>query len=240
MARLTIEQITAEVKDRGYDLIDATNYTNMNSRITIRCAKGHLIETCLNDLRKVSFTCPVCDKDIKFINPGTVPQKKGYRIIAFDQATEKFGLSIYDEGKLVFYSLYTFSGDVINRITKIRKFIQDIVIKAWAPDIIIMEDIQYQQNGVLTFKILAMLLGVVQEVCYENDIEYEVVQPNVWRKYAGTNGKNRKEEKMLSIARVREKFGVNVGDDIAEAILIGSYGVKTHQNKVNLAFGGGK
>jgi hypothetical protein len=87
-----------------------------------------LVETCLADFRKVSFTCPVCDKDIKFVNPSAVPQKKGYRIIAFDQATEKFGLSIFEDGQLIFYSLYTFSGDVVHRLTKIRKFVQDIVI----------------------------------------------------------------------------------------------------------------
>ena len=42
-----------------------------------------------------------------------------------------------------------------------------------------MEDIQYQQNGILTFKVLAMLLGVVQEICCEHNIDFEVVSPNV-------------------------------------------------------------
>ena len=41
-----------------------------------------------------------------------------------------------------------------------------------------MEDIQYQ-NGIITFKILAMLLGIIEEVCAENNISYEVVSPNV-------------------------------------------------------------
>ena len=41
-----------------------------------------------------------------------------------------------------------------------------------------MEDIQYQ-NGIITFKILAMLLGIIEEVCAENNIPYEVVSPNV-------------------------------------------------------------
>jgi hypothetical protein len=100
-----------------------------------------------------------------------------------------------------------------------------------------MEDIQYQANGILTFKILAMLLGIIQEVCCENNIEFDVVQPNVWRKYAGTNGKNRREEKILSVAKVKEKFGINVSDDVAEAILIGIYGTRTHAPKITMAFG---
>ena len=237
MAKLTHQQILEEVFSRGYELIDDSNYVNMASRIIIKCPQGHLIETCLNDFRKTSFTCPVCDKDINFINPKTVPQKVGYRIIAFDQATEHFGLSIYEDGKLIFYSLYTFGGEMVSRLVKIKKFVENIVIKEWKPDIIIMEDIQYQQNGILTFKVLAMLLGILQELCCENEIKFEAVSPNVWRKYAGTNGKNRREEKLLSIAKVKEKFNINVSDDVAEAILIGYYGTRVHKGKITTAFG---
>ena len=239
MAKLTHQQISDEIFSRGYELIDDSAYKSINSRIIIKCPHGHLVETTLADFRKVSFTCPVCDKDIKFINLSKVPAKQGYRIIAFDQATEKFGLSIFEDGQLIFYSLYTFSGDLVHRLTKIKKFVQDIVINEWQPDFIMMEDIQYQSNGILTFKVLAMLLGIIQELCCENNINFEVVAPNVWRKYAGTNGKNRREEKLLSIAKVKEKFSINVSDDIAEAILIGVYGTRMHGSKITTAFGKG-
>lgn len=238
MAKLTHDQIVQEVESRGYTLVNDDNYSNMSSRIVVKCEKGHLIETCLADFRRASFTCPVCDKSINFVNPREVPEKQDgvYRLIAFDQATEKFGLSIWDDGKLVFQHLYNFRGDMMGRISKIRSFIQTIVINQWKPDFIVMEDIQYQ-SGLVTFKILAMLLGVVQQVCRENDIEYEVVSPNVWRKYAGTCGKDRRQEKLLSIALVKEKFNITVGDDVAEAILIGSYGVRMHNPK-KWSFGG--
>ena len=42
-----------------------------------------------------------------------------------------------------------------------------------------MEDIQYQYGAVLTYKILAMLLGVIETVCFIAKIPYEVVSPNV-------------------------------------------------------------
>lgn len=241
MAKLTHEQLFREIGNReGYKLIDDSGYSNMQSRIKIECPKGHLIETCLADFRRASFICPCCDTSINFINPKAVPPKKGSRIIAFDQATEKFGLSIFDDGELAFYSLYKYSGDVISRITKIRKFVNDIVIKEWKPDLIVMEDIQYQQNGIVTFKILAMLLGVLQEVCKENEIPFEVVSPNVWRKYAGTCGKDRREEKLLSVAVVRNKYNITVVDDIAESILIGHYGVRVvWKDKTPIAFGRG-
>ncbi len=237
MGRLTLEEVQQEVQEKGFELVDFSHYTSMISPITIKCNHGHLIETNLKDFRRASFTCPVCDKSINFINPKDVPEKKGYRIIAFDQATEKFGLSIFEDGKLIFYRLYTFSGALTSRLVKIQKFVEEIVIAAWKPDLIVMEDIQYQQNGLTTFKVLAMLLGVIQMTCTKNDVNYEAVYPNVWRKYAGTCGKSRKEEKALSIAKVREKYNIIVNDDVAEAILIGSYATRVHQAAPNWAFG---
>lgn len=236
MARLKHEQIQAEVEKLGYALIDDSEYTTLNSFITVKCKNDHNIKVTLNDLRKPSFECPCCNKPIVFNNPRVVPEKKGYRIIAFDQATEHFGLSIWDNNELVFYSLYNFTGDLVSRLVKIKQFIQEIVINSWKPDFIIMEDIQQQHGAIVTYKILSMLLGVIEVTCKENNIKYETVSPNVWRKYAGTCGKNRKEEKLLSVAIVREKYNVSVSDDVAEAILIGQYAVKTHAKDYPLAF----
>ena len=237
MSRLSTDKIKEELATKHFTLLDDSNYTTLNSPIVIQCEHGHKIQVSINDFRRPSFTCPCCDKSINFINPKSVPLKTGYRVIAFYQATEHFGLSIWDDEKLVFYSLYTFTGDVISRLTKIKSFINDIVIAAWQPDFIIMEDIQQQYGAVLTYKILAMLLGVIEVTCTENKIPYEVVSPNVWRKYAGTCGKNRKEEKMLSVAVVKNKYNINVSDDVAEAILIGQYGARMHKKEIPLAFG---
>lgn len=237
MAKLSTEKIQEELSKKQFELIDDSEYSNMNSFITIRCPKGHISQTTLKNFRHDSYCCPLCDKGINFINPNEVPDKgSAYRVIAFDQATENFGLSIFDDGKLVYYKLFTFTGALPNRLSKIRRMIDEIVAKQWKPDYIVFEDIQYQ-NGYITFKTLAMLLGIVTEACQSNDIPYECVSPNVWRKYAGTCGKTRQEEKILSIAIVKEKYNVSVVDDVAEAILIGRYGAAIHRPETQMAFG---
>jgi Holliday junction resolvasome RuvABC endonuclease subunit len=68
---------------------------------------------------------------------------------------------------------------MIHRLIKIKKFIEEVVIPQWKPDFIVMEDIQYQQNGLTTYKVLAMLLGLIQVQLVEQGIKYEVVSPNV-------------------------------------------------------------
>lgn len=99
-----------------------------------------------------------------------------------------------------------------------------------------MEDIQQQHGAVLTYKVLAMLLGVLQVECFSAKVPYEIVSPNVWRKYAGTCGKTRLQEKQLSVLTVKEKYGVRVNDDVAEAILIGRYGAQMHKQEIKMAF----
>ena len=61
--------------------------------------------------------------------------------------------------------------------------------------------------------------------------------PNVWRRYANTAGKDRRTEKMLSVAKVKELYNIDVGDDVAEAILIGRYAVRRIGATTSLAFG---
>lgn len=236
MAKLSKEQIQAEVETKGYKLLSAEGYSNMSSIIVVQCDHGHAIEVSMADFRRASFECPCCNTG-KVENPVKVPEKTGYRVIAFDQATEKFGLSIWDDGKLVFFNLYAFTGALNIRLAKIKKLLEEVIIPEWKPDFIVCEDIQYQYGAVLTYKVLAMLLGIIEVTCTEKGIPYEVVSPNVWRKYAGTCGKTRQEEKMLSVATVRQKYQVNVSDDVAEAILIGSYGAKVHKRQLELAFG---
>lgn len=239
MARLSHEQIAAEVAAKECELIADEGYENLSSRITVKCkAKGHLVETCLGDMRKASWTCPCCDKALSFINPIEIPLKgNAYRVIGFDQATEKFGVSIFDNGNLVYYKLLTFTGDLNMRLLKIQQMLEQDILVNWKPDYVVMEDIQYQSNGLITFKVLAMLLGVVQTACSKHNVPFETVSPNVWRKYAGTCGKTRREEKLLSVAVVKEKYNITVSDDVAEAILIGRYGTMKHKKEISFAFG---
>ena len=42
---------------------------------------------------------------------------------------------------------------------------------------------------------------------------------------------------MLSVAKVKELYNINVGDDVAEAILIGRYAVRRIGATTSLAFG---
>lgn len=180
MSRLSTEKIAAEVESKGFSLVDDSNYKNISSFIKVKCSHGHIFETTLDNVRRVSFECPLC-VNTNFHNPNIPPQKKGFRLISFDQATEHFGLAIYDDDQLSFYSLYTFTGELKVRLVKIAQFLKKFVIEQCKPDVVVMEDIQMQRSnaGTLTFKVLAMLYGIIQEILCENGIEVISVAPNI-------------------------------------------------------------
>ncbi len=130
MAKLNNDVIKAEVEAKGYKLIDASGYEKLDSTIIIECSKGHKIETNLKSVRHGSFECPFCAASSFAIEiPKGVPEKSGFRIIAFDNATEKMGMSIYDNGKLVYFDLFRFTdGILVQRLVKIQRLIEDVVI----------------------------------------------------------------------------------------------------------------
>lgn len=238
MAKLSKTDIADIANKKGLTVINPDEYINLeSSNLIFSCKEGH---TFISDLKTIrdnrSFYCPLCDKqEVKYV--GKPPVKSGFRVIGFDQATQNFGISVYDDGQLVYYDVAKFGGETEDRLVSIANFV-DAVCKEWCPDFVIFEDIQLQQNhysGYNTFKVLAELLGVVKMVLTKNRVKHECVLNKVWQAYFNIGGKDRVSQKLNVVARAEELFGIRVVDDIADAILIGKYGHsllnKKSQNK---------
>ena len=102
------------------------------------------------------------------------------------------------------------------------------MIQSWKPDKIIFEDIQLQKfseqsEGVLTYKKLAQLQGVLINYCYEQNLPFDVVPPSTWRAHSEIKGKNRTDRKKNAQIKVKRLYDINVSTDTADAILIGRY-----------------
>lgn len=78
----------------------------------------------------------------------------------------------------------------------------------------------------VTYKKLAHVQGALIVTCIENNIPYKIVPPATWRSSCGVKGKVRSEYKPAAQKHVLDKYGLNVTDDVADAICIGEYGTK--------------
>lgn len=220
MARLNEEQIKREVERQGFSVVDTTQYKNIRSPITVKCGENHLIETTIYHIRKDTFRCPVCHGGE--VNLAAFQkEKKGYRIVALDNSTQKVGLSIFDDEELVYYILLSFKGDFENRLLQIHNYIEEIIIEQWDPDLLAFEDVQFQSNYA-TYKKLSMLLGILTIIGMKYGIDIKVVSSNTWRSHFQITGE-RKQAKEKAINIVKKMYNIEVNDDVAEAILLGKY-----------------
>lgn len=107
-------------------------YKNLDTLLHLTCKNGHNIDATLKSVRNAHFQCPYCQGNESIgdkLDGLTIPTKQGYRIVAVDNATENAGVSVFDDGKLVFYHLFHFSGDLIGRITKNKNLVRDVFIQ---------------------------------------------------------------------------------------------------------------
>ena len=227
MAKLNEQEIKDILTTKGLTCLNIEQYKNLETNLMFKCQNGHSIEASMRTIRNAHFKCPECEGKISTsdaLSNHTVAPKAGYRVVAIDNATANVGVSIFDDDKLIYYHLYHYEGDTITRMVNNRRFIEETVISKWQPDLIVLEDIQYQ-NNISTFKTLAMLLGSSLVSCAAKHTRTELVLSKVWRSHFMINGKGRIEEKKQAIDKVKLMYHINVTDDVAEAILLGKYAV---------------
>ena len=113
-----------------------------------------------------------------------------------------------------------------SRVAFMIKGLQEIFNK-YKPSLIVIEDV-YGGKDVYTLKMLSRFQGFAFGYAVLNDIKMEYKISTRWRKEVGIplrdeNNKlyKRPELKKLAIQKVKELYGIDVTDDVADAILIG-------------------
>lgn len=184
--------------------------------------------------------CPVCKSNKYFQLNDNAPKSKGFRILAFDQASITSGWAVFDDGDLTKFGSWTSNGNnSTDRIAKTKQWVASM-IQIWKPDLIILEDIQLQKfdggEQVLTYKKLAHLQGVLENYCYENGFIFKVVPPATWRAANDVKGKTRSDKKKSAQIIVKGLYDVNATQDEADAILIAKWAVQDRQNHQMITF----
>lgn len=181
--------------------------------------------------------CPICKSNKYYQMNDTAPKSKGFRILAFDQASITSGWAVYDDEELVKFGHWTSDGThSTDRIMKTKRWMANM-LQIWKPNLVIFEDIQLQTfdggEQVITYKKLAHLQGVLENYCYENGFIYKVVPPATWRAYNNVKGKARTDKKKSAQMIVKSTYDINVSQDEADAILIARWAV-ADQRKNNM------
>lgn len=144
-------------------------------------------------------------------------------VAGIDASTKKSGVCIMIDGKLVFYTLIDLEKekDAMKRIPKMMIKICEVLDK-YDIDTICMEKSILKTN-VDTVQKLSNLAGGIMLYCAQKGIKFEHPTPPMWRKVVGLQQSSKIKRDVLkaeAILAVEQEYGLHVGDDIAEAVLL--------------------
>lgn len=147
-------------------------------------------------------------------------------VAGIDASTKATGISIMQDGELIYYKLIAIdSKEVPDAYERIKKMFVKIceIIDKYDIDAMYMEKAICKGGNVdVTIK-LAYLSGGMSLYCLQKGIEFYNPTPAVWRAKVGIpNGRGvlRDTQKEAAVKAVKDWYGIDVGDDIAEATLI--------------------
>lgn len=134
-------------------------------------------------------------------------------------------MAMFDGGVLQEYRLIDLSKSKEETDTRITTMGGNILknLDEWSPSMVCIEAPQGHGKNVELVRKISELLGIVRGWCINNTATFREVTPSVWRKRVGLKqGATKREElKQESVEYVLNKYGIDVIDDIADAICIG-------------------
>lgn len=137
-----------------------------------------------------------------------------------DIASRKTGIAKFVNGELDDYDLLDYS-DIKDSDLRVDEMSRAIIKKLdyYSPIILVVED-TWKKNNVQTTKMLSELIGVARGWAISNKCNWNKLLPSEWRRYCGIEQGNKKrpELKQASIDYVKEKYNIEVNDDVADSI----------------------
>lgn len=145
-------------------------------------------------------------------------------VAGIDGSTTKTGVTIMKDGKIQSYTLIDLSKEKKDPIKRILHMQSEICkfLDRYDVDVVHMEKAFTKTNIDTTIK-LANLAGGVMLYCAQNDIEFHNPLPSEWRKKIGIQQSSKIKRDVLkaeAIAAVKQEYGIDVNDDIAESCLL--------------------
>lgn len=144
------------------------------------------------------------------------------KFCGIDASTKSTGICLLIDGKLSDYKLIDFkSCDDREERTKLMCIAILKQLTEYNPDIVYIEDSWNAVNVDVT-KLLTRIMGVTYAWCLSKNKEWHSILPSQWRKYCGfeIGKKKRQELKQMSIDYVKEKYGIDVNDDVSDCIAL--------------------
>lgn len=149
------------------------------------------------------------------------------KVMAIDASTKSTGVSFFDKNnKLVHYECIQIkSSDTLKRIIEMSEKIKDLYLQYQPTDIVMQDilpqDVKHNQN---IYKALIYLQAIIVLQLYKFDQTIVFYHASHWRKICNIKtgrGIQRDALKAASQKLVKQKYNIDVNDDISDSICLG-------------------
>lgn len=147
-------------------------------------------------------------------------------ILAIDASTKSTGIAVFKDKDLIYYDcIVSSSTNLYNRIDVMVEGLEKVLDK-YKIDLIVIEDVLPDEVGgnQNTYKALTYLQGFFFHLFDKYKIKHKFFVSSQWRKRCGIKtgpGIHRETLKKKDMEFVKNTYGLDVNDDIADAICIG-------------------
>ena len=150
-----------------------------------------------------------------------------------DQSTRASGFAIFDDGEYVSSGVVDLSKSKLPTYERSFEMAQRLwdILEEYKPQHLVIEDTQ-QQNNVKTVITLARLQGMIIGYAEAHGIQVHILLPSQWRAaldYVQGPKVKRAELKQQSADYVKNTYGLELSEDINEAICEGIAAHKIYQ-----------
>lgn len=146
--------------------------------------------------------------------------------MAIDASSKSTGIAIFKDKELVYYECI--SATHSDAFVRIKYMVSQIkyIYEKWHINTVIMEDVipEDVRHNQSVFKVLHYLQAAVVLMLHDYNQEVEFYISSEWRKKCGIRtgrGITRDMVKAADLKFVKDKYNLDVNDDIADAICIG-------------------
>lgn len=155
------------------------------------------------------------------------------KILALDQSTKHTGWSYWDNKRLLKYGVIDTqeSDAAFVRMAQMGSEI-DKLVRRFKPNHVVIEQVQFQHNYKV-YSQLSQLQGIIMRILFEKNTAFTLVEPTKWRAFDGIKNRKREETKAAAIQAVKDKYYIDVSEDIAEAIGIGLWAIENVEDTNN-------
>lgn len=144
------------------------------------------------------------------------------RFCGIDASSKKTGICLLIDGQLSDYKLLDYSS-ISDREERMKLMCTALLkqLSEYNPDFVAIEDSWNAKNVEVT-KLLTRIMGVTYAWCLSKKRDWDSILPPQWRKYCGIDQskKKRQELKQASIDYVKQKYNIDVNDDVADSIAL--------------------